>query len=56
MYSEKAHVRKLQTLGDGRSFLLIIPKNFTTELGLTKGDYVRCSVDGTRIILEKAEV
>ena len=36
------------------SYTLIIPKDFATEIGLEKGDYVSVTRDDNRLIVEKA--
>jgi antitoxin component of MazEF toxin-antitoxin module len=44
--------RKIQGMGDERTFYVGIPKAFISELGVSKGDYVKCTKDGGRIVIE----
>lgn len=37
------------------SFSVVLPKNFVAELGLTAGNYVKCSKEGRRIVIEPVE-
>jgi len=46
-------IRKIQALTGDRSFTLVFPKQFAVELGVGKGDFLKCFVDGTRLIVEK---
>lgn len=46
--------RRLQEVATA-SFSVVIPKQFATSLGLNKGDYVKCSRDGKRIVIEPVE-
>lgn len=39
-------------MGDERTFYVGIPKAFISELGVSKGDYVKCTKDGGRIVIE----
>lgn len=49
----KIEIRKMQALTGERSFTLVFPKQFANELGVTKGDFLKCFVDGSRLIVEK---
>lgn len=49
----KTEVRKVQALQGERSFTLVFPKHFAKELGVEKGDFLKCYVDGNRLIAEK---
>ena len=46
-------IRKLQALTGERSFTLVFPKQFATELGIGRGDFLKCHVNGNRLIVEK---
>lgn len=35
------------------SFTLVFPKEFATQLGVGKGDFLKCQVDKNRLIVEK---
>ena len=48
-------LRRIQAIYGQRSLLLCLPIEFTHYLGITKGDYVKCSINGTRLIVEKAD-
>ena len=48
----KAEYRSI--IGD-LSFSVCLPKKYSQDLGLEKGDYVRVSQDAGKIIIEKAE-
>ncbi|MGC1932219.1 MAG: hypothetical protein WA667_24875 [Candidatus Nitrosopolaris sp.] len=43
-------VRKIQALTGERSFTLVFPKQFATELGVGRGDFMKCRVDSGRLI------
>lgn len=46
-------IRKVQALQGERSFTLVFPKEFATQLGVGKGDFLICQVDKNRLIVEK---
>jgi hypothetical protein len=46
-------IRKVQALTGERSFTLVFPKHFAVELGIGRGDFCKCQVDGNRLIVEK---
>jgi hypothetical protein len=50
---EDIRIRRLQALTGERSFTLVFPKQFALELGIRKGDFLKCHVDGNRLIVEK---
>jgi formylmethanofuran dehydrogenase subunit D len=50
--SAKAEYRSI--IGD-LSFSVCLPKRYSQDLGLEKGDYVRVTQDAGKIIIEKAE-
>ena len=53
--SESIEIRKVQALQGERSFTLVLPKEFAVGLGIGKGDFLKCSVDGRRLVVEKVE-
>jgi hypothetical protein len=57
-YSESTEtrfeIRKIQALTGERSFTLVFPKNFAVELGVGRGDFLKCYVNDGRLIVEKA--
>lgn len=48
-------LRRIQAIYGQRSLLLCLPIEFTHYLGITKGDYVKCSVVDNQLIVEKAD-
>jgi len=46
-------VRRIQALTGERSFTLVFPKQFATELGVGRGDFVKCRIDSGRLVVEK---
>ena len=52
----KATIRKVQTYHGERSMTLVLPKEFAMALQIEKGDFMKVSLDGTRLILEKADI
>ena len=46
-------LRRVQALQGERSFTLVFPKEFATELGVGKSDFLKCQVDKNRLIVEK---
>jgi hypothetical protein len=53
---ESIEIRKVQALTGERSFTLVFPKQFAMELGVGKGDFLKCQVLGKRLVVEKMEV
>jgi hypothetical protein len=48
-------LRRIQAIYGQRSLLLCLPIEFTHYLGITKGDYVKCSINDNQLIVEKAD-
>jgi len=46
-------VRRIQALTRERSYTLVFPKQFATELGVGRGDFVKCRIDNGRLVVEK---
>ena len=46
-------IRKVQALTRDRSFTLVFPKQFATELGVGRGDFMKCRIDSGRLVVEK---
>jgi hypothetical protein len=56
MYNtEKIELRRVQALQGERSFTLVFPKEFAIELGVGKGDFLKCRIDGKSLVVEKVE-
>jgi hypothetical protein len=51
--SDNLEIRRIQALTGERSFTLVFPKQFAIQLGIGKGDFLKCRVDGSRLIIEK---
>jgi hypothetical protein len=51
--ADNIEIIKVQALTGERSFTMVLPKEFAIELGITKGDYLKCSVNGKSLIVEK---
>ena len=49
-------IRKIQALQGERSFTLVFPKEFAVELGVAKGDFLKCQLDGKKLIVEKVAI
>jgi bifunctional DNA-binding transcriptional regulator/antitoxin component of YhaV-PrlF toxin-antitoxin module len=50
---DNIEIRKVQALTGERSFTLVFPKQFATELGIERGNYLKCHLDEDRLIVEK---
>jgi hypothetical protein len=46
--------RKVQAILGDISFNVVLPKKYSLALGLKKGDFVKVSQAGNRLIIEKA--
>ena len=53
MSSNDIEIRKVQALTRDRSFTLVFPKQFATELGVGRGDFMKCRIDSGRLVVEK---
>jgi hypothetical protein len=51
--TDKIELRRVQALQGERSFTLVFPKEFALELGIGKGDYLKCQIDRGRLVVEK---
>jgi bifunctional DNA-binding transcriptional regulator/antitoxin component of YhaV-PrlF toxin-antitoxin module len=54
--SEVIEKIKVEVLTGERSFILVFPKKLAVELGVGKGDFLKCHVDNNRLIVEKVKV
>lgn len=48
--------RKIQAIHGNSTLILVLPKDFAVALKIAKGDYVKCKVRDSQLIVEKAEV
>ena len=55
IYQDNIEIRRVQALQGERSFTIVLPKEFAIGLGIGKGDFLKCSVDGQRLVVEKVE-
>ena len=51
---ENIEIRPLQALTGEHSLTLVFPKKFALDLGIDNGDLLRCHIDRTQLIVEKA--
>ena len=47
--------RRIQAIKGQKSCLLCIPLEFIEDLKISQGDYVKCSINGNQLIVEKAD-
>lgn len=47
--------RKIQGILGDQSFSVVLPKYYAESLGITKGEYINVTLEGNRIVLEKAD-
>jgi bifunctional DNA-binding transcriptional regulator/antitoxin component of YhaV-PrlF toxin-antitoxin module len=45
---------KIRSIIGEQSFTLPLPKQFAVQLGIGKGDFLDCQIDGNRLIVKKA--
>lgn len=53
---KQAVLRRLQSIHNGTSFVLVLPKGLIAQLKAAKGDYFKCSITDDKIVAEKVEV
>jgi bifunctional DNA-binding transcriptional regulator/antitoxin component of YhaV-PrlF toxin-antitoxin module len=51
---QKKMFRRVQDIGHGQSYGIILPKQYAINLGIGGGDFVRMCQEENRIIIEKA--
>jgi ABC-type lipoprotein release transport system permease subunit len=51
--SKTIEIRKVQALVGERSLVLVLAKSLALQLGIRKGDYMRCFVESNRLVLER---
>jgi antitoxin component of MazEF toxin-antitoxin module len=54
-YPYNLQIRRVQALQGERSFTVVLPKEFALELGVGKGDFLKCQVSGKKLVVEKVE-
>ena len=57
MTRARRELSRLQAVVGERSLTLIFPKQFASELGITRGDFLNCYVDEerARLVVEKVK-
>ena len=50
---DNIEIRKVQADTGERSLTLVFPKQFATELGVGRGDFMKCRIDSGRLVVEK---
>ena len=53
--SYNLEIHRVQGLQGEQSFTLVLPEEFAVGLGIGKGDFLKCSVDGRRLVVEKVD-
>ena len=54
-YQDSIEIRRVQALQGERSFHYSFAQGIRCRLGIGKGDFLKCSVDGRRLVVEKVE-
>jgi ABC-type lipoprotein release transport system permease subunit len=54
--NERIEVRRVQSLQGEKSFTIVLPKEFAVQLGIGKGDFLKCLVDNNKLIVEKMQI
>jgi hypothetical protein len=44
---------RIRSITGDQSLTLLLPKRFAIELGIGKGDFLKCYIDANRLIVEK---
>lgn len=55
MNNENIELRKVQALQGEKSLTLVFPKEFAIRLGIGKGDFLKCSLEGNKLVVEKID-
>ena len=45
----------VQALKGELTFTLVLPKELGTQLGVGKGDFLKCTIEGNKLIVEKVD-
>ena len=51
--TEKIEFRKIQAIHGNSTFILVLPKEFVSQLNIAKGDYVKCKVSDNQLVIER---
>jgi len=49
-------LRRVQALQGERSLTIVLPKSFATSLEIGKGDFLKVTLEGKKLVLEKADI
>jgi antitoxin component of MazEF toxin-antitoxin module len=52
----KTTVRKVQAYHGERSITVVLPKDFAASLEIEKGDFLKVSLEGNKLVLQKADI
>ena len=52
----KPTIHKVQPIHGSSSWVLVLPKPFISKLQIERGDYVKCSIIGNKLEVEKLEL
>lgn len=55
-FKDNVELRRVQALHGEKSLTIVLPKNFAVQLGIEKGDFLKCLVENNRLIVEKMHV
>jgi bifunctional DNA-binding transcriptional regulator/antitoxin component of YhaV-PrlF toxin-antitoxin module len=50
---DSIEIRRVQALQGERSFTLVFPKEYAMQLGVKKGDFLKCRIKGNSLIVNK---
>ena len=56
MNEKQLTLRKVQSYTGERSLVIVLPKRFTSQIGVEKGNFMKVQLKNKQIILEKAEI
>lgn len=48
-------IHRFQPIHGSQSLVIVLPKKYTTELGINKGDYAKFWISDGKLILEKVQ-
>jgi hypothetical protein len=51
-----AEIRKIQAIHGNQTYVLVVPREFISNMKIAKGDYVKCSIHGEQLVVEKADL
>jgi len=52
---DQIEIRKVQAYTGERSLTIVLQKIFSERLGIDKGDFLKVRLDGSKLVLEKAD-